>query len=261
MKHYKHLLNFLFTVISIPLVLLIQEFGSEVKYSLKNYLLVIVVIVIILISAYIEYSQYKAEKINEQKKIEKQNERAKTVLTQIIQLMDRKTNNYRENTYKLTVMDKEWPYFYGVHSYLYEVCENLKVTIAKIIPAESSYVDVSLIYKYNEESEWKWLAGKSSISGAVDLNPFINDPETLYNYVLKNKDKAPIFCNDKRLSKHYKQGRRDRLFEGKPSEKEQNEFRRMMAHEIVPYYISIIQTELVALYMRHNLDKVKHIKY
>lgn len=193
-------------------------------------------------------------------------------------------------------MDKEWPYFYGVHSYLYEVCENLKVTIAKIIPAESSYVDVSLIYKYNEESEWKWLVGKSSISGAVDLNPFINDPETLYNYVLKNKDKAPIFFNDKRLSKHYKQGRRDRLFEGKgsfyampitlsnnekvlveaillistygvkfisgkPSEKEQNEFRRMMEHEIVPYYISIIQTELVALYMRHNLDKVKHIKY
>lgn len=90
MKYYNHLLNFLFTVISIPLVLLIQEFGSEVKYSLKNYLLVIVVIVIILISAYIEYSQYKAEKINEQKKkIEKQNERAKTVLTQIIQLMDR----------------------------------------------------------------------------------------------------------------------------------------------------------------------------
>ena len=295
MKNCKYLLNFLFNVVSVSLVLLIQEFGSNSQYPLKNFLLISVSIIIAVIAGGMAYDQYKTEKIERQKKkIEKQNETAKTVLTQIIQLIDRKTSNYRGNTYELTVTDKEWPYFYGVHNYLHEVCENLKFTIAKIIQEESSYVDVCLIYNYSEETQWKWLAGKSGISAAVDLNSFISDPETLYNYLLNNKEKAPIFCNDKNASKHYKKGRRDKLFDGNgsfyampitfsnnekalveaillistygvrfvpgnPTEKEKNDFRRMMAHEVVPYYISIIQTELVALYMRHNLDKVKHI--
>ena len=183
-------------------------------------------------------------------------------------------------------------YFYGVHKYLHEVCENLKFTIAKIIKAENDYVDVSLIYKYYGEKEWKWLAGKSGVSGAVNLNEFINDPKTLYSYILSYKDETPLFCNDKSKSKIYKLGRRDNLFGGKGSfyampitfsnnqealveaillistygvnfialnstKDEENEFRRILAYEVVPYYVSIIQSELGALYMRHNINRIR----
>lgn len=293
MKKHKHLLSFIFTIVSVPLVLLVQEFSSDVKYSLKNYLLISLIVLIIGISAWIEYSHYKIEKEDEQKKkIEKKNERAKMVLSQIIQLIDRKAGSIRNNTYELVITDKEWPFFYGIHNYLHEVCENLKISIAKIIQTENDYVDVSLIYKYCAEEEWKWLAGKSGISDAIDLNNFVQDPETLYNYVVNHKSEAPIFSNDKSTSKIYKLGRRDKLFGGKGSfyampitfsnnqeplveaillistyginfistksgENEVNEFRRMLAYEVVPYYVSIIQSELGALYIRHNLEKVR----
>lgn len=294
MKYYKYLLNFLFTVASVPIVLIIQEFCSDEKYSLKSYLLIIVMIFIIGISAYSEYSQYVIDRIEKQKeKADKQNERAKKVLSQIVQLLDYKAGCYRENTYELMVTDKEWPYFYNVHNYLQEVCANLKFTIAEIMQIECDYVNVSLIYKYYAEKKWKWLAGKSAISEAIDLNCFVNDPKTLYNYVLQHKDEAPIFCNNKSKSKIYKLGRRDKLFGGKgsfyampitfsnnqqglieaillistygvnfipenSSEEEEKEFRRVLAYEVVPYYISVIQSELGALYLRHNIDRVEH---
>lgn len=43
------------------------------------------------------------------------------------------------------------------------------------------------------------------------------------------------------------------------STKEENEFRRVLAYEVVPYYVSIIQSELGALYMRHNIDRIKRV--
>ncbi|MCD7764628.1 MAG: hypothetical protein LUI14_15870 [Lachnospiraceae bacterium] len=92
-----------------------------------------------------------------------------------------------------------------------------------------------------------------------------------------------------------KQGRRDRLFENKgsyyampvtfynnqealveaillissygrnfvplpASANDENEFKKIMAYEVLPYYISIIQNELAALYLRHNLEKMHCIK-
>lgn len=293
MNRHKHIFSFVFTVVSVPLVLAVQELCSDKQYSLKNYMIISLIILIAGISAWIEYSQYKTEKETaEKEKVEKQNERAKMVLSQIVQLIDRKAGNIRENTYELLITTKEWPYFYGVHKYLHEVCENLKFTIAKIIKAENDYVDVSLIYKYYGEKEWKWLAGKSGVSGAVNLNEFINDPKTLYSYILLHKDETPLFCNDKSKSKIYKLGRRDNLFGGKGSfyampitfsnnqealveaillistygvnfialnstKDEENEFRRILAYEVVPYYVSIIQSELGALYMRHNINRIR----
>lgn len=293
MNHHNHIFSFIFTVVSAPLVLAVQELCSDIQYSLKTYLIISLIILIVVISAWLEYSQYKIEKeIKKKENIEKQNERAKMVLSQIVQLINRKAENIRESTYELTITNKEWPYFYGIHKYLHEVCENLKFTIAKIIKVENDYVDVSLIYKYSEETEWKWLAGKSGVSGAINLNEFVNDPKTLYNYILSHKNEAPLFCNDKSKSKIYKFGRRDNLFEGKgsfyampitfsnnqkalveaillistygvnfialnSSKSEENDFRRILAYEVVPYYISIIQSELGALYMRHNIRKIK----
>ncbi len=287
---YDGLLNTL-TIVCIPLV---QTITQKNEHPFKMDLMFILYVTLLLFFVHKECRQYKEEKENEQKlKNTERNERAKTVLTQIVRLIDRKADNYRKNTYELKVVDKEWPYIYGVHNYLQEVCENLKITMAKIIQEESSYVDVSLVYKYCSEREWKWLAGRSGISDMTDLNEFVQDSGTLYHYVMHHKEKAPIFCNDKSESSIYKPGRRDGLFDCRGSfyampitfcnnrealveaillistygvnfiplgsgKEQENEFRRILAYEVVPYYISIIQSELGALYMRHNLEKVEH---
>lgn len=295
LKRHKHFWKFLFTILTIPVVLIVQEFDFGLQYELNNYLLATIVIMIVCVEGYIQYNEYEAEKEDKDKrKVEKKNENARTVLSKIIQLVDRKAGNYRENTYDLVITDKEWPYFYGIHSYLHEVCENLRCTVSDIINAEIDYVDVSLIYRYCAEEEWKWLAGKSGISDAVNLNEFVRNPETLYYYILNHKEQAPIFCNDKSKSSIYKLGRRDNLFEGKGSfyampitfsnnkeplveaillistygvnfiasskgKDEENEFRRILAYDVVPYYISVIQSELGALYLRHNLNQIKYL--
>lgn len=297
-KHNKsifknHIFNVIFTILTVCCLPFISEISESIQYNLKTSLIILTLLAIIIFSISKEIYQYKQEQENEQKhKINQQNERAKTVLTQVVQLIDRKANDYRKNTYELKIIDKDWPYFYGVHNYLHEVCENLKTTVAKIIQAESNHVDVSLIYRYCSEQEWKWLSGRSGISDMIDLNEFIKDSATLYHYVLHHKSEAPVFCNDKSDSSIYKPGRRDSLFNGKgsfyampitfcnnkealveavllistygvnfiplsSSKEEENEFRRILAYEVVPYYISIIQSELGALYMRHNLGEIK----
>lgn len=293
-KH--HLFSFLLTALSVPAVLLIQEFCPENLYSLRSYLLSILMILVLILSARMEYGEFKVEKEDKEKgKIEEQNERAKKVLSQIIQLTDLKAKCYRENTYDLMIADKEWPVFYGVHNYLHEVCTKLKLTVADIIRAESDYVDVSLIYRYCGEENWKWLAGKSGITGCINLNDFVNDPKTLYNYILSKPEETPVFCNDKTKSEHYTPGRRDKLFANKGSfyampitfsnnqealvdaillvstygvnfirvgstKDEEKEFKRILAYEVIPYYVSVIQAELGVLYMRHNQIRIKHIK-
>lgn len=295
MKTWKYIFNFSLTVISIGGVVFIQEFIPEKRYSLKNILLVIMIIVVCVIAGLREVQNYKDQKRKiEEKTEEEKNKLAKAVLTQTSALMDLKADLYKENTYELTILDKEWPYFYSPHNYLHKICENLKETVAQKIGADSSYVDVSLIYSYEKEKEWKWLAGKSGMSSAIDLERFIEDPDTLYNYILNHKEEIPIFRNDKSKSEIYKWGRRDRLFNGKGSfyamnitfqnnvealveaillistygvnfiplnskQEDIDAFGKIMAYEIVPYYISMIQVELGALYMRHVKENVIHI--
>ncbi len=84
--------------------------------------------------------------------------------------------------------------------------------MADVIRQEAEHVDASLIYLYADEGKWKWLAGKSAMSEARRLEDLVEDGSSLYGHVLRNKDKAPFFCNDKAASKNYLSGRRDELF-------------------------------------------------
>lgn len=68
MNRHKHIFSFIFTVVSVPLVLAVQELCSDIQYSLKNYLIILLIISIAGISAWIEYGQYKSEKEIEEKK-------------------------------------------------------------------------------------------------------------------------------------------------------------------------------------------------
>ena len=148
-----YLLNFIFIIITIPLVLSIQEFTPDKNYPLKSYLLSTLLIIIIIISGIIEYYKFRLEKkLSLNKKINERNKIAKKILSHIIQLNKQKTTNYCKNSYDLTVFNTDWPYFYNVHNYLNEICTNLKFTIAYIIGTEAEYIDTSLIYKYDELS-------------------------------------------------------------------------------------------------------------
>ena len=298
MRKKLYIMDCLFSIASCVILIIVQELCPQKSYSLRSYLIIAIVLVI----AGISFVILKLNIENEKKiKIQERNERAQKILSNITELVKCKSKFYRQNTYKINFVRKEMPYYYNIHAYLYEVCQNLRSTIADIINQDISYVDVSLVYKYCDEKMWKWIAGKSGTSAATDLNEFIKNKDTLFNYVLENEDERPTFCNDKKENKHYKKGRRDRLFDGqgsyyampitfsnnkkglveailiistygvnfipvKSNEKERKEFNIILSHEVVPYYVEVIQAELGALYIRHKLkeklkDKEKQDKF
>lgn len=157
----KFILGFVITLITVPGLIFIQEFISdETTVNLRRVIIIAWGVLTIGLSGYFEWYQYnKSKELNEKIKNIEQNDRVKTVLSNITQLVDCKANYYRQSSYKMQVSESEYPFFYVVHNYLREVCGSLRLTIAEIIEAKSDYVDVSLIYKYNDDKQdkdWKW---------------------------------------------------------------------------------------------------------
>lgn len=253
---------------------------------------VAVVVLLEIIVTYEEYVKRKEDAVR--KDIERKNERAKTILSHLNLLHDEKTEILRENTYLRKNEILENRLFYNVHAYMREICMNLRSTIAAIIKEDTEYIDVSMIYKYAGESQWKWIVGKSGISGAEDLNTFVNEKGTLFQYIIENSEESPIFYNMKEElieDGHYQEGRRDRVFKSKGSimamlltyfnnekplveavllistygvrfvqeenneSKEIDKFKRILNYEILPYYISMLQSEMGAMYLRHFYKK------
>lgn len=255
------------------------------------------VAIIIGLEAIVTYEEYvKRKEETERKEIEKRNERAKTILSHLNLLHDEKTEILRENTYLRKTEILENRLFYNVHAYMREICLNLRSTIAAIIKEDTEYVDVSMIYKYTEESKWKWIAGKSGISGAEDLNTFVGKNGTLFRYIIENPQDSPVFYNRKEKlieDGHYSAGRRDRIFKNKgsmmamlltyfnnekslieavllistygvrfvPEENNESEeidkFKEILNYEILPYYVSMFQSEMGAMYLRHFYKESK----
>ncbi len=266
------------------------------KYSKVPIIWIGIVIVIILeiIVTYEEYVRRREEL--EKNEIDKKNERAKIVLSHLNLLYEEKTEILRESTYsdKIKRITKEEildnGLFYNVHSYMREICLNLRSTIAAIIKEDTEYVDVTMIYKYRGESKWKWIIGKSGVSGATDLNVFVAKKGTLFEYMLDSDTETPVFYNKKEKlmeEGHYDAGRRDRIFKNRGSvmalmltyfnnekalidaillistygvrfvktEEDENEeidkFKTILNYEILPYYVSLLQSEMGAMYLRH----------
>ena len=298
MRKKIYIADCLFSITSCAILVIVQELCPEMQYSLKSFLIMVVVTIIICISIKILRLNIENEKKIE---IQERNERAQKILSNITELMKCKSNFYQQNTYEINFIKKDLPYYYNVHEYLCEVCKNLRFVIASVINQDVSYVDVSLIYRYCDEEMWKWIAGRTGTSAASDLNKFVKNETTLFNYVLQNENEMPTLCNDKKKSEHYKKGRRDRLFNGQgsyyampitfsnnekglveailiistygvnflpinSSKQDENNFKIILAHEVVPYYVEVIQSELGALYIRHKLkeelkDREKQAKF
>ena len=275
-------LETLLNLISLIVIVLIQEKTEE---PLRTIFIIEWCVVIILIT----WRSYnlKTELEKEEDK-NKRDEYAKKVLSKITQLQDIKVNLYREKTYDYVITEN------NPHQYLYDICQSLRCTMADILKTHCDYVDVSFIYKYVEQDEiWRWLVGKSSMSDAIDLNKFVKDSDSFYNYIINNPEEMPIIINDKSNPGNikYKCHRRDRMFNNKgsvygisitffnnkrklvesiliistyginfvdlkASEYEINEFKKKLSYEILPYYISLIQVELGALFLRHNKDDI-----
>lgn len=173
-----YLFNMVLVILMFVLPLLENKISD--KYSKKSVIWIGVVIIIILegIVTYKEYVKRKEEIAR--KEVERKNERAKIILSHLNLLHDKKTEILRENIYLRKDEILENRLFYNVHVYMREICVNLRSTIAAIIREDTEYIDVSMIYKYAGESQWKWISGKSGISGAEDLNIFVNKDGTLF---------------------------------------------------------------------------------
>lgn len=284
-------LEALFNIISLIVIVLIQEKTEE---PLRIVFIIEWCLVIIFMT--LKDYRLKMELECEQEK-NKSDEYAKRVLSKITQLQDDKANFLREKTYDYVVTENNQPYYYNPHQYLFDICQNLRYTMADILKTHCDYVDVSFIYKYVVEDEtWKWLSGKSSMSDAINLNDFVEDGESFFNYIINNPEEMPAIINDKSNQGNikYKCHRRDRMFNNKgsvygipitffnnkqklvdsilvistyginfvdlkSSEYEINEFKKNLSYEVLPYYISLIQVELGALFLRHNIDNIINI--
>ena len=215
----KYILRALLVLFSPAFLVVVQEFVSaDSQIPLRAALVALACVAIIAIATFNgifdRRRDYVEAKVSE---VRQRNERAQKVLSGITQLADVKADCSRENSYNLTVTDKEWPFFYSIHQNTRRICENLERTVADVIRQEAEHVDASLIYLCADEGRWKWLAGGATMREARRLEDLVGDGSSLYGHVLRSKDKAPFFCNDKAASKNHLPGRRDELFGRKGS--------------------------------------------
>lgn len=289
------LLETILNILSIVVIVVIQDVFSN-DTQLKHFLLIDWSVVVVYLSIKIYF--YNINNIKKEEAIQenlRQGNYARKTLSKIQNLCDYKTEVYKSNSYHMIIEEKEYPYFYCVHQYLYEICRNLREQIADILQVDIKYVDISLIYQYEDEN-WKWIIGQSSMSDSVNLEKFVQSDESFYNYIISHNNEVPILINDKSNPGRYSYDchRRDRLYDEQGSiygipitffnnekilvnsilmistygvnfvnkdagKKEIKAFKRKLSDEILPYYTSLIQAELGALYMRHNKNKVIHI--
>lgn len=243
--------------------------------------------ILVFIAVKIEYSSYREERRKErERENERRNRYSKMVLSWITRLVEKKSKSILDNSYGFKVPVRERPFYYSVHGYLADICSYLRFTVSDAIDVESDYVDVSLIYRYACEEHWQWLAGKSGLSASIDLDSFVNEHGTLYRHIVRDGISFE-FCNDKLRSPYYQQGRRDKINDGVGSyyvlrislsnneceyvdavllistygvnfvpldapEPEVAKFKKIIALEILPYFIALIQSEFAYLYLRHR---------
>ncbi len=288
---------YLFNMLLVILMFALPFIENKIpdKYS-KIPVIWIGVAIVIILEMIVTYEEYVKQKEEEKRKeVERKNERAKAILSHVNLLHDEKTEILRASTYLRKDKILENRLFYNVHAYMRDICLHLRSTVATLIKEDTEYIDVSMIYRYTGECQWKWIVGKSGVSGASeDLNTFVNKEGTLFEYIINNQKESPIFYNMKEVlieKNHYSEGRRDRIFKNKGSimallltcfnnekplveavllistygvrfvpddineGKEIDKFKEILNYEVLPYYVSMLQSEMVAMYLRHFYKK------
>lgn len=92
-----------------------------------------------------------------------------------------KADNLRRENYKPQINVQENILLYNVHHYIERICCTLKDSVAQIIGANRENVDVSLIYQYLDEKQWKWIVGKST---TITLEVFASGRPVHYSWKL-----------------------------------------------------------------------------
>lgn len=272
--------------------------GNQVHVKALLYFLLVAGSVVLIVVHEFSKQRIKRANFELESKLFKQNVQ-QIVVSQLVRLNERKTDLIKENTYSLHLHPRDFPYCYNVHQYLREICGSMESVVSEVISANINNIDVSLIYRYPDDvndSDWKWIVGRSGLSGGAELKRFIEDPSTLYFSLINCRCDNPIFCNDKSASSFYAPGRRDRLFGCQGSYFAINlecrnassvlleavlllstyginfvpidgdsvnvdSFKFTLQHVIIPPFVSLLQTEFAALYMRHNWDNVKRVNF
>lgn len=238
---------------------------------------------------------YFTIKRNKETKKRRNLEEARKALSSAITINIEKRNYLLQNSYKYQYDYKTNVLLYNVHGYIENICKELKSLTSLITGIQMEFLSVSFIYRYTyENGEWKWITGKNSTAKET-LQQIISDPETLY-YNLIHSAESYIFENDKmvlRSKNKYKLGFKDKNYNGIGSimsikmmfmnnnqcltegiltissygrqfvsstndKITVQDFTNLFMWEIIPYFRSLIETELGFLYMRHvNLNKDK----
>lgn len=286
-KGKKYILNMLLFILAFVLPFLSEKYFDNYNISIVT----IGIVVVCLIEIMVTYESYiEARELEQKIENEQNNEIAQNVLSYLNLLHEEKTEMLKERTYlKNNVLNDVL--LYNVHGYMKRICENLRFIISEIIEENIEYIDISFIYKYAEEGQWKWIIGKSGTSDARNLNEIVEDNRTFFHYIINNTEESPVFYNMKEeliVNGNYKIGRRDRLFDNKGSlmalvltyynnerrmvdavltistygvrfvdvdknqSKEINKIKKRLVYDVLPYYVSLLQSEMGAMYLRHN---------
>lgn len=295
-KKFGRTASWLLSIASTPGVLLVQEIVPiDLKFPVRFVLLFLLVgvIAILIVQAWRNEIALEKEKAALEESARSRVYSAYT-LVHLVRVENQKTDLMRDISYDLMLSEGQWPFFYNVHQYLRDVCNELGSLVCDVSDVDLCSIDVSLIYRYEGESDWKRIVGKSGTSNPDELNDFVRDRDTLYYYLLSNSENSPIFCNEKAASHHYKPGSRDRLFDCRGSyfaakltyknndrllvesvlmistygvnfvpvemgKEAVSAFHVTLCNEVIPPFASIIEAGLANLYARHNLDKVKKL--
>ncbi|MBR1751449.1 MAG: hypothetical protein IJ740_11335 [Ruminococcus sp.] len=192
---------------------------------------------------------------------------------------------------------------YDVHDYISEICKNFRDTISDITGIEIEYNSVTFIYHYiydganDEDRMWRWVVGKETTTH-TPLNEFVEKSDSLYNYLINNRNVNSVFSNDKKDLKsryHYYMSPRDKdhneigsvfsvkidfnnnaqdfvegillistygkkFVDNNSRNMTVKDFKNIVYEELFPYYRRLIESELGMLYLKHISDKTQQLK-
>lgn len=142
------------------------------------------------------------------------------------------------------------------------------------------------------DTGWHWVVGRAGLAGISDLGTMIADPRSLWYHLLNDPTADPSYFNDKRGAAHFLPSRRDRLYgyvgscygqridlkvdkgtlvtamlfvsthgvqfvDPAEGEAEAASFERVLANEVLPPFVSLVETELAESYLRRHWDRLR----
>lgn len=295
-NHKITLKNIIFVVVPaaiFPIIDSINSLNPETKW------IFVLIATAFILQQVIKYSLKEEKEKNELKNelnIYKKYQISQKILNSLMEL-----DEYKRNLLKTDMLSdyKTEVLLYNPHSYINEICSNIKKLLSAITDINLSSLSVSFIYQYTEfDSKWKWITRKNSTINR-DLHEFIIDKNShsYFNYIITN-DISSHFEHDKEnlmREGHYWISENDKRFpilgsiasykmtfikdekircigymvistygrnfvENIHDQEQIQDFNYLLSSIIVPSYRCLIEAELGFMYERHKYKNAVEVK-